>query len=57
LAARPTAGAAPTRGVLADLRLVEIHQTPIVDDGVTATLTARLARHSTDDSIGGPSAS
>ena len=40
---------ADARRALADLRLVEIHQTPIVDDGVTATLTARLARHSTDD--------
>jgi ethanolamine ammonia-lyase large subunit len=36
---------ADARRALADVRLLDIHQTPVVDDGVTATLTRRLARH------------
>src|SRR5262245_29301350 len=40
---------ADARRALADLRLLDIHHTPVVDDGVTATLTARLARHRDDD--------
>jgi ethanolamine ammonia-lyase large subunit len=40
---------ADARRALADVRLLDIHQTPLVDDGVTATLTERLARHRDDD--------
>src|SRR6266850_7756675 len=36
---------ADARRALGDVRLLDIHQTPVVDDGVTATLTRRLARH------------
>src|SRR6185295_10827083 len=40
---------ADARRALADVRLLDIHQTPIVDDGVTTALTERLARHRDDD--------
>ncbi len=33
------------RRALLDIRVLDINQTPLVDDGVTATLTRRLARH------------